>query len=132
VSERGRVLLFDRDRHALVAATELLEQAGFEIVISGRQHGRLEYIDQVRPDLVLLGVVLARAAEDEVLRACAAGRVLVPVLIVSAREPAILEGLVRDSGAAGYVFKPLLRDDLVARVRECVALRRRLQLSSAR
>src|SRR5262245_1770048 len=103
MSERGRILLLDQDTRSLAAATGLLEGAGFEVVISGRQHHRLEFIGLIRPDLVVLGVGLPYMAGDEVLRGCAAGALSVPVLILSPSDPVFLEDLVHESGAAGYL-----------------------------
>lgn len=115
---RPRVLLIDDDTEALETATKLLEAAGFEVALSGRRSGRVDFIVRTRPDLVVLGVRLPYLAGDEVLTALAWHPMLkkIPVVILSASDPAYLEDLVRDSGARGFVRKSELRRDLLPSV----------------
>lgn len=124
MSTRPRILLLDDDTRVVEPATSLLEAAGFDVTISGRRHGRLDFIAGQRPDLVLLGVRVPHAAGDEILQACARHPALklVPVLIFSGCDPAYLEEMVRESGAAGFIRKGRLREELVAGV--TLALRR--------
>jgi len=118
VSGRPRVLLLDDDTEALETATRLLDAAGFEVVLSGRRNGRVDFIVHTRPDLVVLGVRLPYLAGDEVLTALAWHPMLkrIPVVILSASDPAYLEDLVRESGARSFVRKSELRRELLARV----------------
>jgi DNA-binding response OmpR family regulator len=111
-------LLLDDDTEALETATRLLEGAGFEVVLSGRRHGKVDFIARTHPDLVLLGVRLPYLAGDEVLTALAWHPMLkrIPVVILSSSDPAYLEDLVRDSGARSFVRKSELRRELLARV----------------
>jgi DNA-binding response OmpR family regulator len=126
MSARVRILLLDDDTHAIESATLLLQAAGFDVTISGRRHGRLEFITLQRPDLVLLGVRVPSVAGDEVLQECAQHRVLksVPVLLLSACDTAYLDDMVRQSGAAGFVRKNRLREELVPWVTLALARRR--------
>lgn len=111
-------MLLDDDTEALETATKLLDDGGFEVLLSGRRSGLVDFIVRTRPDLVVLGVRLPYLAGDEVLSALAWHPMLqkIPVLILSASDPAYLEDLVRDSGARGFVRKSELRRELLARV----------------
>jgi two-component system chemotaxis sensor kinase CheA len=113
--KRRRILLLDDDTRAIETATALLEACGFEVTLSGRRHGRLQFIAQQQPDLLLLGVRVPHVAGDEVLTACTTHPALkqVPVLLFSSCDPAYLDEMVRESGAAGFVRKNLLREELV-------------------
>jgi DNA-binding response OmpR family regulator len=123
MSGRRRVLLLDDDTTSLEAATSLLEAAGFDVTISGRRFGRVDYIARLRPDMVILGVRLPYMAGDEVLSGHASHPTLkrIPVLVLSSCDPAFLEDLVTESGCAGFVRKGALREELLPRVRACLA-----------
>jgi len=126
MSARVRILLLDDDTQAIESATLLLQAAGFDVTISGRLHGRLEFITLQRPDLVLLGVRVPSVAGDEVLQSCTQHPVLksVPVLLLSSCDTAYLDDMVRQSGAAGFVRKNRLREELVPWVTLALARRR--------
>jgi len=115
---RRRVLLMDDDTSTLETATLALEARGFDVTISGRRHGRVDYITRLRPDAVVLGVRLPYLVADEVLHARLSHPVLkaIPVLIVSGADPLYVEDLARESGAAGYVRRADVRSTLAARV----------------
>jgi two-component system chemotaxis response regulator CheY len=121
-----RVLLLDDDTRAMEAATLLLQAAGFDVTLSGRRHRRLDFIAEQQPDLLLLGVRVPHVAGDEVLQACTRHPALtqVPVLLMSSCDSAYLEAMVRESGAAGFVRKARLREELVACVTQALSRRR--------
>jgi len=135
-SPHARVLLLDDDTRAVERAVPLLEQAGYAVRLSGRRHRRVELIAELRPDLVLLGVRVPYVVGDEVLEACTRHPALrtIPVLIFSACDQAYLEDMLKESGAAGFVRKVRLREELVATVRLALARRplaRGLPISAA-
>jgi CheY-like chemotaxis protein len=125
MSARVRILLLDDDTRAIERATLLLQGAGFDVIISGRRHGRLEYIRSQRPDLLLLGVKAPVAAGDEVLGACKTHPVLrdVPVLLFSSCDPAYLDEMVHEAGAAGFVSKGRVDEELLRWVMLALARR---------
>ena len=80
---RPRVLVLDDDTRLIERVVTLL-QSRHEVVISGRRHGRVAFLREIAPDLVLLGVRLPFPGGDEVLGAIRAEPPLgVPVLVLS-------------------------------------------------
>lgn len=120
-----RILLLDDDTRSVERAVTLLEDAHYAVTISGRRHRRVDLIAELRPDLILLGVRVPYVIGDEVLQACARHPALrtIPVLIFSVCDTAYLEDMVKESGAAGFVRKLRLQEELVASVK--LALTRR-------
>jgi DNA-binding response OmpR family regulator len=127
---RARILLLHDDTRAVETATALLEAAGYAVTISGRRHGRVEFIRALNPELVLFGVRLPYVEGDEVLQACSRHLSAIPLLILSGCDPAYLDEVVRRSGAAGFVRTLRLREELVARVAACLARRPPLDQAS--
>ena len=125
MSGRTRILLLLDDARAVETATAILDAAGFAVTISGRRHGRVDYITGLDPELVLFGVKVPYVDGDEVLQAWSRHPAMkgIPLLILSGCDPAYLDDVVRRSGAAGFVRTLRLREELVVRVSECLARR---------
>lgn len=115
------MLVLDEDTRLIERVVALLE-ARHEVVISGRRHARVAFVREIAPALVLLGVRSPFPGGDEVLRAIRAEPPLgVPVLMLSGADPAYLEALVRETGAAGFVRKAELEANLPRRVEALLA-----------
>ncbi|HKI05444.1 MAG TPA: response regulator transcription factor [Thermoanaerobaculia bacterium] len=110
------ILVVEDDRKTSAAVRLYLENAGFEVavVFDGRQ--AIEAARTLRPDLIVLDVMLPRVDGLEVCRTLQA-EAPVPVILLTARttEEDKLRGL--DLGADDYVTKPFSPRELVARVR---------------
>ncbi len=93
-----------------------LELAGYTVTVADEGSAALALVDAVRPDLVLLDVVLPGMDGVEVCRRLRA-RSQVPILIISAmdREGDKVRGL--EAGADDYITKPFAAGEVIARVR---------------
>jgi len=107
------------DDHADFRAhvTEMLEAAGYEVVGScGDGHSALTAISVLRPDVVLLDVQLPDIdgfAVTEQVERRSGGPV---VVLTSTREAVDYGGRIVRSGAAGFISKPELSAQSLARV----------------
>jgi DNA-binding response OmpR family regulator len=119
---RPRVLAVDDDPQTLRYLRNALSDAGFAPTVTGdpRQLGRL--LDDTRPHLVLLDLVLPGADGIELLESVP-GLAGVPVIFLSAygRDQTIARAL--EAGAVDYIVKPFSPTELAARIR--TALRQR-------
>ena len=115
------VLVVDDDPQTLRYVRKALADAGFDPVVTADPEEALPLVEERRPDLVLLDMMLPGADGIELMRDILAVAD-VPVIFLSAygREEVVARAL--ESGAVDYIVKPFSPTELVARVR--AALRR--------
>ena len=118
------ILVVDDDPDIARFVEVNLRSAGYDVSVAGDGEEALERASELRPDLVLLDVMMPRLDGFELVRALRghADTQTVPVILLSARagQESRLEGLER--GADDYLVKPFDFGELLARVR---ALQRR-------
>jgi DNA-binding response OmpR family regulator len=64
----GRILVADSDPHILMLCREELREEGYEVVVAANGHEALGLLDAVRPDLVVLEIMLPDMSGMETLR----------------------------------------------------------------
>jgi two-component system, OmpR family, response regulator RegX3 len=110
------ILLVEDEQSITTPLVEALRREGFDTAVSATAGESLELADRVKPDLVLLDVMLPDGSGFDVCRELRA-RSRVPVIMLTARgeEADRVAGL--ELGADDYVVKPFSARELVARVR---------------
>ncbi len=121
-AERVRILAVDDDPQALRYIRDTLLNSGYEPMVTADPEEALRLVEEEKPRLVLLDLVLPGTDGIELMRdiVAAAG---VPVIFLSAYGQDQLVARAFDMGAADYVVKPFSPTELAARIR--AALRRR-------
>jgi len=115
------VLVVEDEESFVDALTVGLRREGFRVRVARDGPEALDMFDLVRPDLVLLDVMLPRISGVDVCREIRT-RSRVPIIMVSARTSEIDAVVGLEVGADDYVTKPYRLRELVARMR--AALRR--------
>ena len=117
-----RVLALEGDPQALRYVREALLQSGYSPIVTADPEEALRLVEQERPHLVLLDLMLP-GADGVALMQSITETADVPVIFLSphGQEPQLAQAL--DLGAADYVVKPFSPVELAARIR--AALRRR-------
>ena len=123
-----RTLLLVDDEHAIVdALAGILEDEGYRVLTAGNGREALAHLEQARPDLVVLDVMMPILGGRELLqqlRASEAFRTL-PVLMMSAVPREVLE---RQGGAPlpcdDFIEKPFDLQHLLATVDRLAGPRR--------
>jgi two-component system, OmpR family, response regulator MtrA len=113
---RGRVLVVDDDTALAEMLGIVLRGEGFDPVHCGDGEGALSAFRDVRPDLVLLDVMLPGVDGIEVCRRIRAESG-VPIVMLTAKSDTIDVVVGLESGADDYVVKPFKPKELIARVR---------------
>ncbi|HUL83088.1 MAG TPA: ATP-binding protein, partial [Gammaproteobacteria bacterium] len=122
----ARVLIVDDERAVAEATSLLLELEGYEVSIASSENEALERALSCSPDLIVsdyqlrggeTGVRVVKAVRDRM-------RDVVPVIFVTGDTA---KAAIVDSKIANAILlnKPVRADDLVAAVREGIAVRRR-------
>ena len=120
--ERARVLAVDDDPQALRYVRDALLKSGYTPVVTGDPEEALRLVEEEKPDLVLLDLMLPGTDGIELMKDIL-GAGDVPVIFVSAYGRDELIARAFDMGAVDYVVKPFSPTELAARIR--AALRKR-------
>ena len=120
--ERVRVLAVDDDPQALRYVRDALLKSGYTPVVTGDPEEALRLVEEEKPDLVLLDLMLPGTDGIELMKDIL-GAGDVPVIFLSAYGRDELIARAFDMGAVDYVVKPFSPTELAARIR--AALRKR-------
>ncbi|MDQ6725051.1 MAG: response regulator transcription factor [Actinomycetota bacterium] len=115
------ILVVEDEESFVEALTVGLAREGFRVRVARDGAEALELFDLVRPDLVLLDVMLPRISGIDVCREIRT-RSRVPIIMVTAKSSELDTVVGLEVGADDYVSKPYRVRELVARMR--AALRR--------
>ena len=119
-----RILIADDEPNIVLSLEFLMQRAGFDVSIARTGNEALAHIVAIRPDLVLLDVMLPGMTGFEVCERVRADASLagtrIVMLTAKGREVEVSRGLAL--GADAYVTKPFSTQELVGRVRELLGL----------
>ncbi len=112
----GTVLVVEDEESFIEALTVGLAREGYRVQVARDGADALELFDAVRPDLVLLDVMLPKISGVDVCRELRK-RSRVPIIMVTAKGSEIDTVVGLEVGADDYVTKPYRIRELVARMR---------------
>ncbi len=111
-----RVLYVEDDDRLARLTAEYLTSHGLEVHVVTRGDTAVSEVLRLRPDVVLLDLMLPGADGMDVCRGLRA-RVDVPIIMVTARSDAADRVIGLEGGADDYVVKPFHSRELLARIR---------------
>ena len=112
----GRVLVVEDDQTLREVLKYNLSKEGYEVLAARDGVQALETARSLRPDLVILDIMLPRLTGDEVCRILRSEGT-VPILMLTARTEEIDKVVSLELGADDYMTKPFSMRELLARVR---------------
>jgi len=119
VIRRDTVLVVDDTPETLSLLTDTLDQAGFTVLIATDGESALDLVDQITPDLVLTDAMMPGISGFETCKRLKRDKLLsdMPVIFMTGLSETehVLEGL--GCGGVDYVTKPIVLDELLARIR---------------
>jgi DNA-binding response OmpR family regulator len=128
-ARRDTILVVDDTPETLGLLTDTLDHAGFTVLIATDGHSALELLDQITPDLVLMDAVMPGLSGFESCRRIKQEKMLanLPVIFLTGLSESahVVEGLA--AGGVDYVTKPIVVDELLARIRVHLANARAAQ-----
>jgi len=119
VNGQFKILVVDDDPEILCLSTMLLERAGYAVLEAKSGRECLNLLDEFRPDLVLLDVVLPDITGIEVCRQIKSSENLKNIYVILASGIQIssdnqAEGL--NIGADAYIIRPISNKEFLARI----------------
>jgi DNA-binding response OmpR family regulator len=122
---RPRVLIVEDEPHIVLSLEFLLQRAGYDTLTAADGEEGLALIRRLRPDVVLLDIMLPKRNGYEICQTVKADPELrgIPILMLSARgqEVEVLKGL--ELGAAAYVTKPFGNAEILEAIHAVLAPR---------
>jgi len=131
--KRDVVLVVDDSPETLRLLTDALDQAGMTVMVALDGAAAMRIVDQITPDIILLDAVMPGIDGFETCRRLKrdAGLRNVPVIFMTglAETRHIVSGL--EAGGVDYVTKPIVVEEMLARIRVHLANARLTQSARA-
>ena len=116
---RDTVLVVDDSPETLNLLTDTLDTAGYTVLIATDGEAALDLLEQITPDLVLMDALMPGISGFETCKRLKRDKCLshLPVIFMTGLTETenVVEGL--SSGGVDYVTKPIVLDELLARIR---------------
>lgn len=129
---RDIVLVVDDSPETLRMLTDALDQAGMTVMVALDGTAAMRVTEQITPDIILLDAVMPGVDGFEVCRRLKREAALanVPVVFMTglAETEHIVEGL--EAGGVDYVTKPVVIEEMLARIKVHLANARLLRLAT--
>lgn len=116
------ILVIEDDPSILLGLRKNLEFEGYRVLVARDGEEGLQMAFDVKPDLILLDLMLPELSGFEICREVRKHESTVPILILSAKDQETDKIMGLELGADDYITKPFSVKELVARVK--TALRR--------
>ncbi len=115
-----KILIVDDEQNIVTSLEFLMKREGFQVAVANDGEAALRKFAELRPDLVLLDVMMPKKSGYEVCQEIRANpewqATKVIMLTAKGRETEMAKGLAL--GADAYMTKPFSNKDLIARVRK--------------
>ena len=119
MSTQPLVLVADDEPRITKLVSIALSEEGFRVVTANGGEEALTKAEEIRPDIVLLDIVMPDLDGIEVMRQLRERRP-VPVILLTAKGSTADKAKGLDLGADDYIAKPFHPDELAARVRAVI------------
>ena len=122
-----KVLVVDDEQSIVTLLKYNLETAGYIVDVAYDGEEALKKVKEVKPELIVLDVMLPKKDGIEVCKTIRSDKNLVPILMLTAKDDEFDRVLGLELGADDYMTKPLSPREVVARVK---AILRRSQIAN--
>ena len=124
-NKKGTVLVIDDNPANLAVLFESLRRANFKVLIAQDGRSGLKRVNHVRPDIILLDVIMPDIDGFELCRRLSKNHELaqIPIIFLSAMHDTAAKIKALDHQAVDYVTKPFHPEEVVARVERHLTLR---------
>lgn len=133
MTRRDIILVVDDTPGTLGVLNEVLEDAGYTVLMAQSAQGAMTVLERVRPDAILIDAVMPGMDGFEACRRMKRNPSLASVPIIFMTGLTESEDVVRglEAGGVDYVTKPLALPEVIARIRVHLTGARRTQSAQA-
>ncbi|ASS95915.1 response regulator transcription factor [Peribacillus simplex] len=122
-----KILVVDDEQSIVTLLQYNLEQSGYSVITASDGEQGLEAAVDIRPDLVVLDLMLPKMDGLEVCKQLRQQKINIPILMLTAKDDEFDKVLGLELGADDYLTKPFSPREVVARIK---AILRRSQLQA--
>lgn len=122
-----KILVVDDEQSIVTLLQYNLEQAGFSVLTASDGEEGLRLASLEKPDLMVLDLMLPKLDGIEVCKQLRQQKVMVPILMLTAKDDEFDKVLGLELGADDYMTKPFSPREVVARVK---AILRRMEIQA--
>ena len=122
-----KILVVDDEQSIVTLLQYNLEQSGYSVITALDGEQGLQAAVDIRPDLVVLDLMLPKMDGLEVCKQLRQQKINIPILMLTAKDDEFDKVLGLELGADDYLTKPFSPREVVARIK---AILRRSQLQS--
>jgi DNA-binding response OmpR family regulator len=119
-----RILIVDDEPNIVVSLEFLMKREGFEVAVATDGEAALKSVEEKKPDLVLLDIMLPKKNGFEVCQTIRSHPdwqgVKIVMLTAKGRDTEVAKGTAL--GADAYMTKPFSTKDLIAQVRQMLGI----------
>jgi DNA-binding response OmpR family regulator len=124
---KATILVVDDEPDLLAELAPLLERSGYSVLTTGDGYQALRMVEECKPDLVVLDVLMPRMDGREVLRQLRHSDNWTPVILLTRVGSPTERAMSLQEGADDYLNKPFEPLELIARIQ---AILRRVEKGS--
>ncbi len=128
-AERGKsaaarkILLVDDEKVNLELTSVIFRNRGFSVLTASNASDAVALVGSERPDVVLLDYMMPGKDGSDALKEIRRNSPDTPVIILTGRGNELIAVELMKAGAADYIRKPFLNQDLLERVERVLAVR---------
>ena len=124
---KNKVLVVDDEQSIVTLLQYNLEQAGFEVLTAMDGQEGKELAETESPDIIVLDLMLPKLDGMEVCKQLRQKNIMVPILMLTAKDDELDKIIGLELGADDYMVKPFSPREVIARVK---AILRRTQFQT--
>ena len=113
----SKILVVEDDKNILAGLVDNLKMAGFNPIIARDGEAALKQVEERKPDLIVLDIMLPKIGGFEVCKRLKQQGNMTPIIILSAQGEEADKVLGLELGADDYVTKPFSPRELMVRIR---------------
>lgn len=128
-NEQSLILVVDDNPQNLQVIGNILKEHGYRIAVAQNGRQAIEYVEKKNPDLILLDMMMPEMDGIETCQAIKGNEktVDIPIIFITALTDSWNKLRAFEVGAADYITKPFMKEEVMARVKVHLGLKKAIE-----